>query len=323
MKVGLRLYECSDEQLKYAQQIGVESGLVPLSAVLGYKEKGYPDMENLMALKERFSSHGLEIAGIELPHSHLQHVLLGQPGRDRELDDVCRTIRALGDAGIPALVFDLIISLLPSGGAMPGYWANPEGRGGAVLRAFDYARAQATMDAPAGEVRDDEVWSRVTTFYEKVVPEAERAGVRLACHPDDPPMPSYRGVSQVLNSVEGFKHLLERVPSPCHGLLFCIGTLQESGADVLEAIRYFGARDRIVVVHFRNVRGIIPRYDEVFLDNGDLDMWKVMRAFKEVGYEGTFVPDHTPRIIGDTPWGHIGRAWAVGYIKALIAAATS
>ena len=321
MKVGLRLYDCSDKQLKYARQIGVESALVPLSAVSGYREQGYPDRESLMALKERFSSHGLEIAGMELPHSHLQHVLLGRPERDRELDHVCRTIRCLAGAGIPALVFDLIVSLLPSGGAMPGYWANPEGRGGAVLRGFDYARAEATMDAPAGEVSEDEVWARVAAFYEAVVPVAEEVRVKLACHPDDPPMPGYRGVSQVLNSVEGLKRLMELVPSPYNGLLFCVGTLQESGADVLEAIRYFGGQGKIFVVHFRNVRGTIPKYDEVFLDNGDLDMWQAMRTLKEVGYEGTLVPDHTPGIVEDTRWGHIGRAWAVGYIKALIAAA--
>ena len=181
-------------------------------------------------------------------------------------------------------------------------------------------QAKQASPEPGFEAGADEVWERIRYFLEYVVPVAEGAGVKLACHHDDPPVPTLKGETRVLGSLEGMKRLVEMVPSEANGLNFCQGTVTEMGVDVIEAIRYFGSRGKIHHVHFRNVKGSIPRFDESFIDDGDVDMLEAMRTYKEVGYRGTIMPDHTPKIVGDTAWGHRGRAFALGYMKALMKA---
>ncbi len=176
------------------------------------------------------------------------------------------------------------------------------------------------MDTPAGEVSYDEAWARIAYFYERIVPVAEKAKVRLATHPDDPPLPYYRGVHQVFHKGEGFKKLMETFDSPYNGLLFCIGTMQESGEDVPALLRYFGERNKIFYTHFRNVVGTVPKYDEVFANEGDGDMATNLKILRDVGYQGYIVPDHHPGLSDDTAWTHMSRAWHVGYIKGLMQA---
>ena len=176
------------------------------------------------------------------------------------------------------------------------------------------------MDAPAGEVSSDQVWSRIAYSYERIVPVTEEASIRLATHPDDPPMAYYRGVRQVLNSFQGSQRFIKLVPSPYNGLLLCLGCMQEAGEDVPEVIRYFGQRDRIFYVRSRNVRGTVPEYVEVFPHEGDGDMVAALAALKEVGYQGYVVPDHHIGLVGDTEWMHCSRAWHVGYIRGLMQA---
>ena len=191
-------------------------------------------------------------------------------------------------------------------------------RGGASTRYFDYEKAKQAPPEPSFEASTDEVWERIRYFLERVVPEAEKAGVKLALHPDDPPVPNLKGETRVLGSLEGLKHLIEIVPSDANGLNFCQGTIAEMGADVIEAIRYFGSRDKINHVHFRNVNGSIPQFHETFIDNGDVDMLEAIRAYEEVGYTGTIMPDHTPKVVEDSSWRHRGRAFSLGYLKALM-----
>ena len=144
--------------------------------------------------------------------------------------------------------------------------------------------------------------------------------MRLATHPDDPPMAYYRGVHQALTGSEGLKRLVELVPSPYNGLLLCLGCMQEAGEDVPQVIRYFGQRTKIFYVHFRNVVGTVPRYREVFPYEGDGDMVANLKALQEAGYQGYVVPDHHFGLAGDTDWRHCSRAWQVGYIRGLMQA---
>jgi mannonate dehydratase len=195
------------------------------------------------------------------------------------------------------------------------------GRGGVLLTTFDAARIQGELDdRPAGEVSREEVWSRIAYFYERIVPVAEEYQVRLATHPDDPPMDYYRGVQQALVSFEGLKRLVELVPSPYNGLLLCLGCMQEAGENVPEVIRYFGERKKIFYVHFRNVVGAVPKYNEVFPDEGDGDMVANLRALKEVGYQEYMVPDHHFGFSDDGDWAQCSRAWQVGYMRGLMQA---
>jgi mannonate dehydratase len=176
-------------------------------------------------------------------------------------------------------------------------------------------------DQPVGQVSNEDVWSRIQYFYERIVPVAEQFKVRLATHPDDPPMSCYRGVEQALIGFEGFKKFIDLVPSPYNGLLLCLGCMQEAGEVVPEVIRYFGERKKIFYVHFRNVIGTVPRYTEVFPDDGDGDMVPNLRALKEVGYRGYLVPDHHFGVAADDPkYPLISRAWQVGYIHGLLQA---
>ena len=166
------------------------------------------------------------------------------------------------------------------------------------------------------EATEEEVWDRITYFLERVVPVPEQAGVKLACHPDDPPVPTLRGETRVLGSMEGMKRLMEIVPSDSNGLNFCQGSVAEMGVDVIEVIRYFGSLGQIHHVHFRNVKGSVPRFEESFIDDGDVNMFEALRAYKEVGYTGTIMPDHWPRVVDGSPL--IGRAHALGYMKAMM-----
>ena len=161
------------------------------------------------------------------------------------------------------------------------------------------------------------------------MPVAEEYKVRIGCHPQDPGMPrgkGWRGVETVLGSVDGLKRFVSIKESPYHGLNFCQGTvsemLEKPGEEIFDVIRYFGSRKKIFSVHFRNIAGGFLNFRETFIDNGDVDMLKAMRVYKEVGYDGMMMPDHVPKVEGDT--GHVqGFAFAFGYIKALIAAVSA
>jgi mannonate dehydratase len=161
-------------------------------------------------------------------------------------------------------------------------------------------------------------------FLKRVIPVAEEYKVRMACHQHDPGMPpvkGFRGVDRVLGSVEGMKRFIEIVPSPYHGLNFCQGTvaemLRKPGKEIYDVIRYFGARKKIFNVHFRNIKGGFLNFQETFPDEGDVDMIRAMRVYKEVGYDGMIMPDHVPSIEGDQG-GRLAFAYCFGYIQALI-----
>jgi mannonate dehydratase len=165
------------------------------------------------------------------------------------------------------------------------------------------------------------MWERLRYFLKAVVPVAEEAHVRLALHPNDPPVPVYRGVAQPFATVEHWKRLVNFIPSPSNGITLDTGVTAETGANVVDTILYFGRKGCINHVHFRNVQTIQPyfNYVETFIDEGQTDMLAAMRALREVGYAGMVVPDHSPSIAGDTrafgAWGY-----AIGYIKALVRA---
>jgi len=317
MKLCLGVQELSEQTLAFAAQLGVTHLKLMGGDFLDEQRRGPLQPDKFREARERVEAHGLKVGVVLLPQepgSQFWNVRLGRPGRDGEIEDVCRTLELLGTLGVP--VVEYVFNIVGTGGY--SHRGNTWGRGGATLTHFDYETCKDAAAPPGEEASAEEKWDRLTWFLTRVVPAAEAAGVRLACHPDDPPVPCLRGEARILSSIEGLERLIEIVPSEANGLNFCQGTIAEMGADVVEAIRYFGSRDKINHVHFRNVRGRVPCYGEVFIDEGDTDMLEAMRAYKEVGYTGTLMPDHTPRVAGDTPYGHRGRAFALGYIKALM-----
>ena len=327
MKIGLRSHNAAENRLLYAQQIRADGASIWASACQGYDQRCYLTTQDVLHMRERFDRYDLELTGIGLGGNCVKNQLLGLPGRDQEIENVCRTIRSIGEAyqdgaPSPVIIIDQRTTYwAPKGPSWhPGYERQPVGRGGTVMTTFDSNRLVGELDdQPAGVVSNDEVWARIQYFYERIVPVAEQFKVRLATHPDDPPMACYRGVEQALVSFEAFKKFINLVPSPYNGLLLCLGCMQEAGEVVPDVIRYFGERGKIFYVHFRNVIGTVPKYTEVFPDQGDGDMLANLRALKDVGYQGYLVPDHHFGIAADDPeYPLISRAWQVGYIRGLL-----
>ncbi|MCD6504661.1 mannonate dehydratase [Candidatus Bathyarchaeota archaeon] len=306
------IHEVTDEKLKFAKQLGVEDIIVHTPELRG---EGYWEFLDLLHLRMRVESAGLRLAAIEnVPREFYIKAMLGLPGRDKQIENFCKTLRNMGKAGIPILGYNW----MPIGVWRTSLWTR--GRGGAYVTSFDY---DLVKDAPLteyGVITDEQMWDNFTYFLERVVPVAEEAGVKLALHPDDPPVPSICGIARIFRSVEAFKKMIEIVPSDYNGLEFCQGCFSEMGADVIEAIKYFGSRKKIFYVHFRDVKGTVPKFEECFIDEGNVDMLEAMKAYKEVGFDGPMIVDHTPHIVDDTRWGHRGRAYAIGYMRALIEA---
>lgn len=194
-------------------------------------------------------------------------------------------------------------------------------RGDAGVISFDYELVKDAPHTELGCVDADEVWRRFTAFAERVMPVAEKVGVRLACHPDDPPVPELRGISRIFSSVDGLPRLIETVPSPSNGLNFCQGTMGEAGEDMEAAIGRLIPTGKVFVVHFRNIHrlpGPSLRYDETFIDDGDMDMISSMQLYDEMGYDGLIDPDHAPVMEGDGQWNRErGFAHSIGYMTAV------
>jgi len=328
VKIGLRSHNGAEERLEFAQQIGADGASIWAWACPGYTERCYLTVDDVLQMRERFARYDLELTGIGLGGDCIKNQLLGLPERGREIENVRRTIRSIGEAYAdgapsPVVIIDQRTTYWAKKGPAwhPGYERLPVGRGGVYLTTFDAARIRGELDdRPAGEVSREEVWSRIAYFYERIVPVAEASRVRLATHPDDPPMDYYRGVHQALNGFDGFKRFIELIPSPYNGLLLCLGCMQEAGENAPEVIRYFGQRKKIFYVHFRNVVGTVPKYTEIFPHQGDGDMAANFRALKEVGYEGYIVPDHHFGFVGDDEWKRCSRAWQVGYLRGMMQA---
>jgi len=324
MKVGTQ-HDSSDEVLGILAALGVN---YICSRLPSAKFDDQWSVEGLTRLRERVERFGITLDMVPLPMSsnpiaraENPNILLGKsPERDKEIDDICQMIRNASRAGIPSLKYNLTLLGVPRTESTPG-------RGGARYSTFVYD--QAKQDPPlteAGVVGPDAYWERITYFLNRVIPVAEEHKVRMACHPQDPGMPrgkGFRGVETVLGSVEGLKRFIDISPSAYHGLNFCQGTVSEMlakpGQEIYDVIRYFGSRKKIFNVHFRNIRGGFLHFQETFIDDGDVDMLKAMRVYKEVGFDGMMMPDHVPSIDGDAR-GAQAFAFTFGYIKALIAA---
>jgi mannonate dehydratase len=270
--------------------------------------------------------HGIRLEMVPLPLSsayitkhEYPDIMLGKsPARDKGIDEICEMIRNCAKAGIPAVKYNMsILGVVRT--------APTKGRGGATLSTFNYsAGKQEPALTEAGPVPADVYWERISYFLAKVIPVANEFKVRMACHPHDPGMPpgkGWRGVETVLGTVDGLKKFVSIQESPYHGLNFCQGTVTEMlknpNKEIHEVIRYFGSRGKIFNVHFRNIKGGWLNFQEVMPDEGDVDMIAAARTYKEVGYSGMLMPDHMPKIEGDTN-SRQAFAFGFGYIRAVL-----
>lgn len=312
MKIGLILQPFSEQNLNLAAQLGATD-------VVTQVPQG--DVAELIMLRSRVEDVGLRLSVIEglVP---MDKVVLGAEGRDEEIEAFKRGLAKAGAAGIPTVCYNFMV-WNPGLGVVRSSYTTRE-RGGAWTSSFDASDFDKAPPIEGGQLEAEQVWDNLQYFLKRVIPVAEEAGVKLAMHPDDPPV-SLRGQARIMSSVEGFDRLIDTVKSPCNGLTFCQGCFAEMGMDIPETIRHFG--DSINFVHFRDVRGEIPKFVETFHDNGKTDMLAAMRAYKEIGYEGVMRPDHAPFLAGagddGEPNGYamMGKIFAVGYMKGLMEAA--
>ncbi len=272
---------------------------------------------------ELFAKAGLTVYGFGNSDVHNQDaIVLNLPNRDAKIEEYKRHLRNLGKAGIPYTTYAHMAN---------GIWSTePEPtRGGARARAFNMEKAEhghwhgqlyKTPLSHGREYAEDELWENYTYFIEQVAPVAEEAGVKIGIHPDDPPVVELGGIPRCMfGNFEGYKRAIEIADSPNVGVCLCVGCWLEGGdmmgKDVIETIHYFGEREKLFKVHFRNVSQPLPYFVETFLDDGYADMYQVMRALREVNFDGVMIADHIPLMANDH---RVGTAFTIGYMKALV-----
>jgi mannonate dehydratase len=300
-------------------QLGVEDAVVALPRGFQDWRQGridHPWSYNSIALyQELLAEENLRVAVIE-DNPPLDAIRYGRPGREEELEQVFTLLRAMGRLGIPTWCYNWIASL---------GWIRTQmalrGRGGALVAGYDHALLDHTESSLHGPIDAGPLWENLIWFLERVLPVAEDAGVRLALHPDDPPVPEVRGIARVINDGSAYERLFERLPSPANAMTLCQGNLTLTSDDLPALIRRFGAEGRIAFAHFRDVEGTPERFVETFHDNGKTDMLECMRAYHDVGYTGVMRSDHVPLLAGDTQrtpgYSDQGRLFAIGYMTGL------
>jgi mannonate dehydratase len=317
IKIAEVLSDTPSPLWKLVKQVGVDYVVAPLPKTMG-NERPWEYMP-LLRMKNAFNDAGFEVAVIE-SRPPLEKAKLGIAGRDEEIDTVCQLLENMGRVGIPVWCYEWMsqFNWMRTSVTTPG-------RGGALVTAFDFEQVRNAPATPAGTVTDEQLWDSLEYFLKRVLPVAEKAGVKLAMHPDDPPLSPIRGVARIMRSVDNYQRLLDLVPSPMNGIALCQGNFTLMTNDLPGAIRKFGSQGKIFFAHFRDVRGTPEKFVETFHDEGKTDMLACMRAYREVGFEGVLRPDHVPTMEGDSndnpAYSAVGRLFAIGYIKGLRQAA--
>jgi len=304
--------EATPEYLQFAAQYGATDVLLNLINVRGLGDR--LELSHLVKLRSTVEQWGLSLSAIEnVPASFYDHIMLGGPRRDEQIENMITTVRNIARAGIPIFGYNWMPSAV---------WRTTPRviRGGAMATAFDEESAQSMPFTHGREYSDAEMWANLEYWIRIITPVAEQEGIRLGIHPCDPPVEKLGGIPQLLRSFDSYKRLVEIHPSPSNAIEFCQGTFAQMTDDVYEMIRYFGERNKILYVHFRNVSGPVPTFHEEFVNTGYVDMYRAMEIYHDVGFDGFFIDDHVPHTTGDTAWGHRGRAFANGYIQGLIEA---
>lgn len=311
MRLAMLVTPMSDLHLQLAAQVGVSDIVIIYPGL---------DLKALLAEKRRIESFGMRMTHVErkIPHLKFVHNL---PGRDQQIEDFKTLIRNMAEAEMEVLCYNW----------MPDEdWqrtgAMAKERGGALVTEFsiDYLERNVTDATPADHppTSAETLWENLQYFLEQVVPVAEDAGIKLALHPDDPPLPILRNQPRIIIDHEAMQRVVDLVPSPVNGLCYCQGSFAPAGLDVIEGIRRLGPH--IHFGHFRNTVGGATQFRETFHDNGAIDMPAAMRAYHEIGFTGAIRPDHAPTLAGESNehpgYEMLGRLYAAGYMKGLMQA---
>jgi len=283
-------------------------------------------LDELKSLRKQIEDAGLMLAALEnLDPAHWHDILLDGPLRPKHIENVKTIIRRMGEAGIPVLGYNFSLA------GVCGRVTARLGRGNAVTLGMDgpvedvpipngtvwnmvYDRNASPGTLPS--ISHEELWRRLQRFLQEVVPVAEESGVRLAAHPDDPPMPTMRGQPRLVYQPHMYQRLIELAPSKSNALELCVGTMAEmTDGSLYDAIDRYSQQGKIAYVHLRNVVGKVPYYRETFIDEGDVDMLRILKILKQNNFDGVIIPDHTPQMTCAAPW-HAGMAHTLGFILA-------
>lgn len=348
MKLGLGLYrhQLNAEHYRFAKQCGCthlvvhlvdyfkssrrnQPGDQPVGDDTGWGYAGDPDRlwtyEELAGLKKEINEAGLELEAIEnFDPAHWHDVLLDGPKKPQQLENVKTLIRNLGRAKIPIMGYNF--SIAGVAGRVKGNFARGDAEAVGMDGPFDKPLPNGMAwnmiydrHAPPGHVpaaTPDQLWQRLKDFLDAVIPVAEEVGVTLAAHPDDPPMPTVRGQPRLVYQPRLFQKLLDLKPSPRNALEFCVGTLAEmTEGNIYDAVDHYSRQGRLGYVHLRNVRDKVPYYKETFIDDGEVDVLRVLQILKQNRFEGVVIPDHAPQMSCPAPW-HAGMAYALGFLSA-------
>lgn len=326
-----------DTVIAFARQLGIRGVQLHAPADLP-GDRGYWSTADLRALRERCAAAGLTVDGLEnVPPAHFTKIQRGEQGRDQQIENYQTTIRNMAEAGIFLLGYNFLATYV---------WRtdmDAAGRGGARVTAFDLSRAGqgnalASYKLTPGEalaepVSAEQMWRNHQYFLDAVLPVAEQTGVRLALHPDDPPVDApLGGAARIFTSPQSLMRAFRSSgESAAWGIDLCLGTVSEMGGEkaVNEVIDFFGPRGRICYVHFRDVQGVVPSFRECFLGEGNYDPAAVLRRLAAAGFDGFLIDDHVPAMVGDPgTWGDTsaagycsrGRAYAIGYLQGMLRA---
>ncbi|MCU6708925.1 mannonate dehydratase [Paenibacillus sp. J5C_2022] len=323
--------------LAYGRQLGVTGVQLNTPLLPG---QGCWELADLLELKHAVERYGLRLEALEnVPLSSYNKAILGLEGRDEQIERLQMTIRNMGRAGIPVWGYHF----MPNGVWRTSF--SSPGRGGAWVSSFDLSKVEPELPRSAAgnavadgneEVRrliesgpleiisEERMWQNYEYFIKAIIPVAEESGVKLALHPDDPPVKMLGGVSRIFRSKESFVRAMNMASSDAWGIDLCCGSCSsmDGGANtVKEFISYFGPLGKIAYVHLRDVRGTVPKFEECFLGEGNCNVKEIIQLLKDTGFDGFILDDHVPMIAGDTQWGHRARGHAIGYIQGLIASA--
>lgn len=305
-----------EHRVKISEQLGVTHAIAGTTSILrNIPHEQYADA--VAKMKAKYETAGLKIAAIESHPVDADKIKLGLPGRDEEIGNYIAALDALGRNGIPVVCYDFMAGIDWYRSNLHVPW-----RGGSVTMDFDSRTAEALGPTQWGEISAEKMWSNMEYFLKAVIPAAEKAGVKMALHPDDPPVPKLRGISRIIINADAYRRVMKMVPSPVNGVTFEMSVFHLMGEDLKALAREWGRENKIFYAHCRNVRGTRDHFVETFQDDGDIDFGEVFQALYDNGFRGPLRPDHDPIMDGETDvhpgYGVTGKIFAIGYIKGVM-----
>jgi mannonate dehydratase len=300
-------------KIRLAAQIGITHAIVDVSPRLSQIPR---DRYAAALRKIKADMHAAKMVfeGVESHPVPAEKIKLGLPGRDEEIENYIAAIKALGRLRIPMVCYNWMAGL--------GWYrtrVDVSGRGGALISEFNNRIAKKQGLTQWGEVTEERIWNNLKYFLNAVIPVAEQEGVKMALHPDDPPLSPLRGIARILTSAASYRRIFDMVPSPVNGVTFCQANFKLMGEDIASLALEWSAQKKIFFVHFRDVEGTKTHFRESFHDCGPTDLAQMLRIYNDCAFEGPIRPDHAPTLDGESNerpgYAMGGKILAIGYMK--------